>query len=114
MNVTQLSNPTIKQYNMIKSHFGELVNDYHFLLSHETWEPKRIHFLSDINICRFNQIVVSALNGYSNPDCTIIEVDFADFMTIISKQFKVFTAEEEKAWRNDLSNKTAFNLLNRT
>lgn len=110
MNIIQLSNPTLKEYNLIKKAFGELLNEYHFLLNHEIWEQKKLYFIEDMNICRFNMISVQEINGYTNPDCKIKEVDFIDFMIIINKQFKIFSVEEEKAWRNDTSDKIALEL----
>lgn len=110
MDVIKLSNPTEKEYNIIKNIFGELLNEYHFLLRNNIHDQKTISFMSDMKICRFNPISVNEVDSYINPCCNIIDVDFIDFMIIANKQFRVFSEEEEKAWRKDLSNKTALEL----
>ena len=110
VNYFRLNNPTADEYNIIKKEFAQLFNEYHFLLVNEIWQSKYLYFSADMKICRFNLITVCSHEEWTNPECSFIDLDFVDFITLAVSRKKIFTAEEEKAWREDLTNETAIKL----
>jgi len=113
MEVILFKNPTVDEYQIIKNEFGQLLNEYHFLMYSDIHEAKQLYFMANQNICRFNQIQVMAVGSYTNPQVKITEVDFIDFMVEAKKLFRPFTEAEEKAWRADTTNTIAKNLTKR-